>query len=120
MIPSKRTSGGGNAMNHGYQAAFLSALFFSSLAWADGDHGAHAPRGAGPLWVWGLGGVVLLVVAVGLSLSAQRGTLIAERFRGFSRTARWLLLRSPFSGLSASLLRLLFTLYLLAVGFDLL
>ncbi|MDZ4342904.1 MAG: hypothetical protein U1E51_10770, partial [Candidatus Binatia bacterium] len=107
-------------MRRWLQAAVLSVLCFSSLAWADGDHGTHAPKGAGPLWVWGLGGVVLLVVAVVLIRQAKRGTLIGDRFRGFSHNARLLLLRSPFSGLSASLLRLLFNLYLLAVGFDLL
>ncbi len=107
-------------MRRWLQAAVLSVLCFSSLAWADGDHGASAPRGAGPLWVWGLGGVILLAVAVVLIRQAKRGTLIGERFSGFSYNARLLLLRSPFSGLSASLLRLLFNLYLLAVGFDLL
>ena len=86
-------------MRYGITAVGLSALLLSSLAWADGDHGAHAPRGTGPLWVWGLGAAVLLVVAVVLIRQAKRGTLIGERFSGFSRNARLLLLRSPFSGL---------------------
>ena len=74
--------------------------------------------GIAPLWVWFAGGIGLLAVALLLIRQARRGTLLGERFRGFSRNARLLLLRSPFSGLSVSLLRLLFNLYLLAVGFD--
>ena len=66
----------------------------------------------------GLG--LLASVAVVLYFPAKRGRLGGERFRGFSRNAKLLLIRSPFSGLSVSLLRLLFNLYLLAVGFDLL
>lgn len=101
-------------------AATLSLLFASSLVWAHGEHEADAPKGSGPLWAWGLGAAVLVVVAVILIRQARRGTLLGERFSGFSRNAGLLLLRSPFSGLSVSLLRLLFNLYLLAVGFDLL
>jgi MFS family permease len=72
-----------------------------------------------PLWVWGLGLGLLASVASVLYFQAKRGRLGGERFRGFSRNAKLLLIRSPFSGLSVSLLRLLFNLYLLAVGFDL-
>jgi MFS family permease len=71
-----------------------------------------------PFWLWivGLGALALIVLLV-ISL-AKRGQLTGVRVSGFSRNARLLLLRSPFSGLSVSLLRLLFNLYLLAVGFD--
>src|SRR5439155_21972303 len=41
-----------------------------------------------------------------------------RRVRGFRRNARLLLLRPPFSGLSVSIWRLLFYLYLLASGHD--
>ncbi len=95
-------------------------LLASSQAWADVGHGAHAPKIAAPLWVWGVGLGVLALVVLILVRQAKRGTLIGERFRGFSRNARLLLIRSPFSGLSVSLIRLLFNLYLLAVGFDML
>jgi MFS family permease len=73
---------------------------------------------AAPLWVWAVGLGALTLIVLFLILKARRGTLIGSRFMGFSRNARLLLLRSPFSGLSISLIRLLFNLYLLAVGFD--
>jgi MFS family permease len=97
-------------------AVFLSASF----ARAHGpDHDSQSLLGA-PVWVWGIGLVLLAGVATVLYFQAKRGRLGGERFRGFSRNAKLLLIRSPFSGLSVSLLRLLFNLYLLAVGFDLL
>ena len=90
-----------------------------SPAWADVGHD-HAPavKMAAPYWVWvlGLGGLAAIVLF--LLSQVRRGGLSAERFRGFSRNARLLILRSPFSGLSTGLIRLLFNLYLLAVGFD--
>jgi len=91
---------------------------FASVAWADVGHGAHAPKIAAPFWVWAVGLGVLALVLLILIRQARRGALMSERFRGFSRNARLLLIRSPFSGLSVSLMRLLFNLYLLAVGFD--
>ncbi|MBI3013500.1 MAG: MFS transporter, partial [Candidatus Tectomicrobia bacterium] len=103
-------------------AGIVAGLFAAALAspaWADVGHGhASEVKIAGPLWVWaaGLGGLTLIVFI--LIRLARRGSFTAERFRGFSRNARLLILRSPFSGLSASLVRLLFNLYLLAVGFD--
>ncbi|MBI4526308.1 MAG: MFS transporter [Deltaproteobacteria bacterium] len=103
------------AMLFGF-AIFLAA----SIAWAHGDQDSGAEKFAGPLWVWAAGLGLLAVVIVVLFVQARRGTLIGERFRGFSRNARLLLLRSPFSGLSVSLLRLLFNLYLIAAGFDVL
>jgi MFS family permease len=100
------------------RAIGLSPLLIASVVSAHGEHEAGAPTALAPWWVWGIGGVVLLTTAVVLIRQAKRGTLVGERFRGFSRNARLLLIRSPFSGLSVSLLRLLFNLYLLAVGFD--
>jgi MFS family permease len=75
---------------------------------------------AAPLWLWLLGLGILALAVVFLIRRAGPEGLTAERIRGFSRNARLLLLRSPFSGLSVSLMRLLFNLYLLAVGFDML
>lgn len=93
-------------------------LLTASFAWAHGEHEPAGLAGIVPLWVWLAGGALLLTVAALLVRQAKRGRLIGERFQGFSRNARLLLIRSPFSGLSVSLLRLLFNLYLLAVGFD--
>ena len=100
-------------------ASSLVAVIFASVAWADVGHD-HAPPAkiAAPFWVWLVGLAVLTVVILILFRQARRGALMSERFRGFSRNARLLLIRSPFSGLSVSLMRLLFNLYLLAVGFD--
>lgn len=88
-------------------------------AWADVGH-EHAPavKAAAPYWVWALGLGGLTVIILFLIFQTKRGGLSAARFRGFSRNARLLILRSPFSGLSTSLIRLLFNLYLLAAGFD--
>lgn len=96
----------------------LVAILVASFAWADVGHGAHAPKIAAPWWVWAIGLGLLAGVVFVLIRRAGAGALSAQRFRGFSRNARLLLLRAPFSGLSVSLMRLLFNLYLLAVGFD--
>ncbi|MFQ5683835.1 MAG: MFS transporter [Candidatus Binatia bacterium] len=91
----------------------------TSVAWADGGHGhAFSENLPAPLWVWAVGFGGLALIAFLLIHQVRRGRLLGERFTGFSWNARLLLLRSPFSGLSVSLLRLLFNLYLLAVGFD--
>ena len=101
-------------------AILFAVLFPASLAWSHGPvHDSESFLGA-PFWVWGVGLGLLASVAAVLYFQARRGRLGGERFRGFSRNAKLLLIRSPFSGLSVSLLRLLFNLYLLAVGFDLL
>jgi MFS family permease len=98
----------------------IAVLLSASSAWSHGPgHDSESLLGA-PLWIWGLGLGLLASVAAVLYFQAKRGRLGGERFRGFSRNAKLLLIRSPFSGLSVSLLRLLFNLYLLAVGFDLL
>ena len=95
------------------------AVTLASPAWADVGHGPTAgARVAAPLWVWAVGLGALTLVVLFIILQVRRGALTGQRFMGFSRNARLLLLRSPFSGLSISLIRLLFNLYLLAVGFD--
>jgi MFS family permease len=71
-----------------------------------------------PFWVWAVGLGLLTLFVLYLIYRARRGRLFGEKFSGFSRNARLLILRSPFTGLSVSLMRLLFNLYLLAVGFD--
>ncbi len=97
----------------------LIAVTLASPAWADVGYGPTAgARVAAPLWVWAVGLGALTVIVLFIILQVRRGALTGQRFMGFSRNARLLLLRSPFSGLSISLLRLLFNLYLLAVGFD--
>lgn len=96
----------------------LNLLVIASLAWAHGEPDGGGLNAIAPLWMWAGGGALLLIIAAVLVHQAKQGRLIGERFEGFSRNARLLLLRSPFSGLSVSLLRLLFNLYLLAVGFD--
>jgi hypothetical protein len=97
----------------------LIAVTMASPVWANGGHGHTAgDEMAAPLWVWAVGLGVLTVIVLFIILQFRRGARTGQRFMGFSRNARLLLLRSPFSGLSISLLRLLFNLYLLAVGFD--
>ena len=97
----------------------LVTLLLAPAAWADVGHD-HGPTASvvAPPWLWGLGLAGLTAVVLFLIFRLRRGGLGAERFRGFSRNARLLILRSPFSGLSTSLIRLLFNLYLLALGFD--
>jgi MFS family permease len=110
----------GTVMKRAMITRALGFLLISSAAWAHGDHDPNAPGFAAPFWVWLIAGALLLAIACAMIRQARKGVLLGERFSGFSRNARLLLLRSPFSGLSVSLLRLLFNLYLLAVGFDLL
>lgn len=98
----------------------LTALLLAEVVWADVGHDAHPPKIVAPLWVWAVGLGLLTFIVLVLIRQARRGKVLRERFSGFSRNARLLLIRSPFSGLSVSLLRFLFNLYLLAVGFDLL
>lgn len=98
----------------------LAALGMAGVAWADIGHGEHAPKVIGPWWVWAAGLALLTLTVVVLFRQARRGRLFHEKFAGFTRNAKLLLIRSPFSGLSVSLMRLLFNLYLFAVGFDVL
>lgn len=99
-------------------AQLLFVFLLSSVSLADVGHGGHSGATA-PAWVWGVGLGAFTLIVLALINQARKGKLIGERFKGFSRNARLLLLRSPFSGLSLSLIRLLFNLYLLAAGFDL-
>src|SRR5262245_16870665 len=88
-------------------------------ACADGGH-AHGPEESGPVplavWLVGLALTVVLIIVV--LQQAHRGGQYLRRVQGFSRNARLLLLRTPLSGLSVSIWRLLFYLYLLAAGHD--
>src|SRR2546425_227102 len=59
-----------------------------------------------------------IVVALVVVRQARHGGEYLRRIQGFSRNARLLLIRTPFSGLSVSIWRLLFYLYLLAKGHD--
>lgn len=94
-------------------------LLLTSPAGADVGHAAAPPSSiAAPLWVWVAGFVGLTIIIALLIRQTKRGGLTLERFRGFSRNARLLVWRSPFSGFSTSLVRLLFNLYLLTLGFD--
>src|SRR5688572_5174033 len=119
MMAGNQPSRGGKAMIQRGAIIGMISLLLSFRVWAHGGHDDGAALIA-PLWVWLVGGAILVIIALVLIRQAKKGTLIGERFRGFSRNARLLLIRSPFSGLSVSLLRLLFNLYLIAVGFDLL
>ena len=91
----------------------------ATVAWADVGH-AHAPDESTqvPRVVWLLGIALTIAVILFLIRQARRGGDYLRRVRGFSRNARLLLLRTPFSGLSVSIWRLLFYLYLLASGHD--
>ncbi|PYO28817.1 MAG: hypothetical protein DMD86_15725, partial [Candidatus Rokuibacteriota bacterium] len=74
----------------------------------DGGHGHGPEESAGaPLAVWLVGIGLAILVAVLLLRQARRGGEYLRRVRGFSRNARLLLLRTPFSGLSVSIWRLL-------------
>jgi len=91
----------------------------TAVAWGDVGHAPAPDEGTQiPRIVWLLG--IALTILVGLLLlpQARRGGDYLRRVRGFSRNARLLLLRTPFSGLSVSIWRLLFYLYLLASGHD--
>ena len=102
-----------------FVAATASVLGLVTRAWGDGGH-AHGPE-AGvttPWLVWLVGIALTLVVAFVVIRQARRGGEYLRRIESFSRNARLLLLRTPLSGLSVSIWRLLFYLYLLAAGHD--
>lgn len=103
----------------GFGAAFVGVLALAATAWGDVGH-AHGPDEGtqAPLAVWLVGIALTLLVAILLVCQARRGGEYLGRLRGFSRNARLLILRTPFSGLSVSIWRLLFYLYLLAAGHD--
>src|SRR3989454_5021182 len=91
----------------------------TTVAWGDVGH-THGPDDGTqvPLVVWLLGIALTILVGLLLLRQARRGGDYLRRVRGFSRNARLLLLRAPFSGLSVSIWRLLFYLYVLASGHD--
>jgi MFS family permease len=101
-------------------AVVASVLALAAPVWGDGGH-AHGPEesaSAVPLAVWLVGIGLTVLVAALLLQQARRGGEYLRRVRGFSRNARLLILRAPLSGLSVSIWRLLFYLYLLAAGYD--
>ena len=103
----------------GFGAAFAGVLALAATAWGDVGH-AHGPDEAGraPLAVWLVGIAFTILVAVLVVRQARHRGEYVRRVLGFSRNARLLILRTPFSGLSVSIWRLLFYLYLLAAGHD--
>lgn len=125
LLGKNRTSGSRLKKHHllrtvvGLLGAALLLSIFSSPLLADGDHGG-ATRMAAPWWIWLLGVSLLALTVYILIRQRVKGTAMGEGFKGFSRNAKLLLIQSPFSGLTVSLLHLLFNLYLLALGFDVL
>jgi MFS family permease len=99
--------------------SIFSLIAFATRAWGDVGH-AQAPerggQGSPAVWLVGIGLTVLLALL--LVWQARRGGERVGPLWRFSRNARLLVLRSPFSGLSVSMWRLLFYLYLLAAGHD--
>ena len=92
-----------------------------SAVWSHGlDAGINAPISEPTLEAFRvpaiLFGALLLVCLVALRF--LRGSEYLERVRGFSRSARLLLMRGPFLGVGLGVWNLLFNLYLLALGFE--
>src|SRR2546428_154936 len=100
-------------------ASIAALLTRAAIARSDGGH-SHGPEASGPvpLSVWLVGIGLTIVVALVVVRQARHGGEYLRRIQGFSRNARLLLIRTPFSGLSVSIWRLLFYLYLLAKGHD--
>lgn len=100
-------------------ATVTGLLALGGFAAADGGH-LHTPDPGAPVSaaVWLAGTALTVLVGALLWLGARRGSEHVRLIRGFSRNARLLVLRSPLSGLSVSMWRLLFYLYLLAIGHD--
>jgi MFS family permease len=98
----------------------LAFLFIPLLTLADEGHGGGHARMAAPWWVWAVGLAALAATVYSFISRARKGVARAGEFRGFTRNARLLLFQSPFSGFTVSLIQLLFNLYLLALGFDVL
>ena len=113
------TSSKGRQGSLPFGAVVASVLARAATAWGDGGHG-HGPDESAPtpLVVWLVGIGLTILVAVLIAWQARRGGAYLRRVQGFSRNARLLLLRAPLSGLSVSIWRLLFYLYLLATGHD--
>jgi MFS family permease len=98
-------------------AVVASVLALAGPVWGHDAHGPEAGA-AVPLAVWLVAIALAILVAVVGVRQARRDGEYGRRVRGFSRNARLLILRAPFSGLSVSIWRLLFYLYLLAAGHD--
>ncbi|HWP60235.1 MAG TPA: MFS transporter [Candidatus Acidoferrales bacterium] len=104
-------------MKRHWRLQLVFTLLLPAAVWADVGH-EHGIKPSASLWVWA---IALAFLALAVSFLIKRAgprTLSPERLKAYSRNARLLLLRAPFSGLSVSLIRLLFNLYLLAAGFD--
>jgi len=88
-------------------AVIVATLAHAAIAWANGDH-AHGPDAGPPvpLVVWLVGIGLAVVVAFVVVRQARHGGEYLRRIQGFSRNARLLLIRTPFSGLSVSIWRL--------------
>jgi len=99
--------------------AAVSVLSWVGWACADGGH-AHGPDEslAAPWLVWLVGLALTGLVVFVVIRQARHGGEYLRRIRSFSPNARLLLARTPLSGLSVSIWRLLFYLYLIAVGHD--
>ena len=106
-------------MPRGVVTVLVSLLVGVRLAGADGGHAHGAAESSGPpAVVWLVALVLGVVVVLALVRQARRGGDYVRHLQGFSRNAKLLVLRTPFSGLSVSMWRLLFYLYLLALGHD--
>ena len=99
--------------------AVATLLMLRATAWGNGAH-AHGPEEGfrAPLAVWFVGVALTILVLLVVVRQAHRGGGYLRRILGFSRNARLLLARTPLNGLSVSIWRLLFYLYLLAAGHD--
>src|SRR5437867_3248128 len=101
----------------GIASASAALGMLTTRAWGHGEHGPDGGAST-PLAAWLVGIVLTLLLLVVVAQRARHRSDYLDRVRSFSRNARLLLLRTPFSGLSVSIWRLLFYLYLLAAGHD--
>ena len=101
----------------GIASAVVALGMVTRTAWGHGEHGPDGGAST-PLAAWLVGIVLTLLLLVVVAQRARHRSDYLDRVRSFSRNARLLLLRTPFSGLSVSIWRLLFYLYLLAAGHD--
>jgi MFS family permease len=103
----------------GLAVGLASVLALTAATWGDGGH-AHGPEdsAAAPVPLWLIGIALTIAVTLVVVWQARHGGEYLRRLQSFSRNARLLLLRTPLSGLSVSIWRLLFYLYLLAAGHD--
>src|SRR5262249_18931322 len=99
--------------------SIVAVLARAATALADGGH-AHGPEDSAPvpLAVWLVGIAFTVILAIVVVRQSGHGGEYLRRFQGFSRNAGLLLTRTPFSGLSVSIWRLLFYLSRRAKGHD--